>query len=176
MQRYFSGVETETKAHRWETVVKTSDSAAEQWWADHPPYFWCSCSAELLAVATHRTAHCHMSVFLNQGCFCCCVYMASCVPGPADDHAGHRNPAANVVFLPSDRPGPPVTAHTASPHRKSSESTHTLQLCPVDEYDETSKQIRDIVLQQTHTFCFPFLYRVKRLNSQHTSLLLSTEK
>lgn len=70
--------------------------------------------------------------FLNQGSFCCYVYMVSCVPGPADDHAGHRNAAANVVFLPSDRPGPPVTTHTASPHPESSESTHTLQLCPVD--------------------------------------------
>lgn len=69
---------------------------------------------------------------VNQGCVCCYVYMVSCVPGPADDHAGHRNPAANVVFLPSDRPGPPVTTHTASPHPESSESAHTLQLCPVD--------------------------------------------
>lgn len=113
---------------------------------------------------------------LNQGCFCCYAYMVSCVPGPADDHAGHCNPAANVVFLPSDRPGPPVTTYTASPYPESSESTHTLQFCPVDEYEEASKQIRDTVLQQTHTFCFPFLYRLKRLNSQHTSLLLYTEK
>ena len=42
-------------------------------------------------------------------CSCVCVSVA----GPADDHAGHCDPAADVVLLSPRFPGAPVTALTA---------------------------------------------------------------